>query len=57
MKNILTILFIFTIAYFLAAFSNWELDCSKWGMLARWGVIWGTTIVSFIYIFLKNTKQ
>ena len=53
--TLLVAVFCFFTAYLLASFTNWELDCRKWNYLTRWGVVWGTTVVSFLY-FLWGRK-
>jgi len=51
MKNLLIILKVFLTAYTLASFTAWNIDCREWDVLGRWGVIWGTTVVSVCLIY------
>jgi hypothetical protein len=51
------VILVFLWAYAMASFSNWELDCRKWSMLARWGVVWGGSIVCFLLVFLAPKEK
>ena len=55
-KEITFILMIFVWAYLLASFTNMEIDCRKWSELSRWGVIWGSTVATVVFVAVRSDK-
>ena len=52
--TLLAAVILFTIAYGVSSFANWNLDCREWSMLARWGVIWGSFIATILALMAKD---